>query len=100
MILRLFLAALLIIGTLGAVGNARGEEGITYKQESDLVGYCHMKLPAIREQTLAGDHPVVTEPSKGDIIDFYGPCGEDPQGYHQIETQRLGELHRSPVDCC
>ena len=34
---------------------------------------CHLKFPAIRENTLHFDRPQLKDPSEGDIIDFYGP---------------------------
>src|SRR5262245_17847881 len=30
----------------------------------------------------------------GDVIDFYGPCNENPVGKDQVQTQRLEDQHR------
>ncbi len=91
-----FLAGLLLIGTLGASGTAMAADGIIYKQANTPGSYCHLKFPApaIRGDTLAGDHPVLTDPSDGDIIDFYGPCDEDPLGKDQVHEQKLEQQHR------
>src|SRR5437667_5957106 len=56
--------------------------------------YCHLKFPAIREDTLGSDHPALEDPNSGDIIDFYGPCDENPVGKHQMEEQKLEELQQ------
>jgi len=93
-----FLAGLLLIGTLGASGTAMAADGIIYKQANTPGSYCHLKFPAIREETLAGDHPVLTDPSDGDIIDFYGPCDEDPVGKDQVHEQKLEQQHRWEQD--
>jgi hypothetical protein len=51
--------------------------------------FCHLKFPAIRDDTLFSDHPVLKDPSEGDIIDFYGPCNYDPLGRESILRQRF-----------
>ena len=50
--------------------------------------FCHLKFPAIKEETLYWDRPVLKDPSQGDIIDFYGPCSHDPLGKEEIRRQR------------
>jgi len=49
--------------------------------------YCHMKFPALREDTLAWSQPVFDE-AAGPIVDFYGSCNHDPLGIDEIRTQR------------
>ncbi len=49
---------------------------------------CHLKFPAIREETLHFARPQLKDPSEGDIIDFYGPCNYDPLGKAEIIRQR------------
>jgi hypothetical protein len=88
-----FLASLVFIGALGAVNAANGADGILYKQELTPGSYCHLKFPAMREQTLSWDHPVLKDASDGDIIDFYGPCDEDPVGKDQVWQQKLDRWH-------
>jgi hypothetical protein len=86
------LAAVLFLGALGAINTAMGADGIIYRQELTPGSYCHLKFPAIREDTLDTKHPVLEGPNSGDIIDFYGPCDENPDGQHQGEEQKLEEL--------
>lgn len=92
------LAALLFIGAWGAnsnaiaaESNAAGAKGVLLKEEYVPDSYCHQKLPAIRENSLAGDHPVL---SADEIIDFYGPCNQDPLGKDQLTAQRLENVDR------
>jgi hypothetical protein len=92
------LAALLFIGAwgasshaLGADSEAPGAEGVLVKEEYVVGSYCHQKLAAIRESSLAGDHPVL---SAEETIDFYGPCDQDPLGKDQLTAQRLENSDR------
>jgi hypothetical protein len=89
-----FLAALLLVGSLGVGGALAAAEGVISNEVIIPGVYCHLKFPAIREQTLAGDRPVLKDPSSGDIIDFYGPCDTDPLGKDQVRQQRLERQHR------
>src|SRR5215475_7226262 len=72
------LAAVLFTGTLGGFSNAIAEDGILSKDQLTGTSYCHEKFPAIRQSTLGDDQREFS--STGDVIDFYGPCGEKPQG--------------------
>ncbi len=56
--------------------------------------FCHLKFPAIKEETLYWDRPVLKDPSQGDIIDFYGPCNYDPLGKEEIQRQRDDYVRR------
>jgi hypothetical protein len=89
-----FLAALLFAGTLGALNNAIAEDGVLSEDQLTGTSYCHEKFPAIRQSTLADDQPMLKDSSTGDVIDFYGPCGENPVGKDQVRTQRLEDQHR------
>ena len=66
-------------------------QGIIYKAAAESGNYCHLKFPAIRPDTLYSDRPVLSDPSGGDIIDFYGPCDYDPLGKEEIQRQRAEE---------
>ena len=55
---------------------AKASSGSNLQEELTPGSYCHLKFPAIREETLSSDHPVLLDPSDGDIIDYYGPCDE------------------------
>ena len=92
------LAAVLVAGIPGALNSATNPDGIIYKQELTPGSYCHLKFPAIGYETMASDHPVLTDPKGGDIIDFYGPCDEDPRGKDQVHEQKLEEQHQWEAD--
>jgi hypothetical protein len=85
-----FLAALLFTGTLGAFNNAMAADSVLSKEGVTTGGYCHLQFPAIRQNTLGEDDPVLTQ---NDVIDFYGPCDEDPRGKDQVWEQKQEKLH-------
>ena len=89
-----FLAALLFTGTLGAFNNAMAEDGVLSKNQLTTASYCHEKFPAIRQSTLGNEDPTLKDSSTGDVIDFYGPCDENPLGKDQIQTQKLEDQLR------
>ncbi len=94
---RLLQLALILLGTFSLLpAPVRGAEGVIFKVSTADGRYCHLKFPAIREETLFWDHPVLKDPSEGDIIDFYGPCNHDPLGKEEIRAQRkyLQREHR------
>src|SRR5713226_3506452 len=80
-------SVLLLIGAVGVSGAAFGADGILFKQElAPGSNYCHMKFPAIRPTTLGLRHPVLQSPGT-DMIDYYGPCNENPLGQDQVQSQ-------------
>jgi hypothetical protein len=83
-----FLAALLLVGGLGVKRTFAAAEGVISNATLIPGSYCHLTFPAIRENTLTWDRPVLKSPSEGDIIDFYGPCDHDPLGKDEIESQK------------
>ncbi len=85
-----FLATLFLVG--GLVVNAGAD--VLSKTELAPGDYCHLRFPAITEESLATDHPMVKQADSGDIIDFYGPCDENPVGQHQIAVQKLEQQYR------
>ena len=89
-----FLAALLQFGSLGTGSSFAAAEGVISNTVLIPDRYCHLTFPAIREETLASDRPVLKDPSSGDIIDFYGSCDTDPLGEDQVHQQRLQRQHR------
>ena len=93
-----FLAALLFTGTLGALNNAKAEDGILSKDQFTGTSYCHEKFPAIRQSTLGDDQPALKDSSTGDVVDFYGPCDENPLGQDQIQEQKLEDQHRLEME--
>ena len=95
---RASLTALLFIGAWGASSHALGQDtkapdpqGILLKDAYAVGSYCHEKVPAISESSLAGDHPALSAEEK---IDSYGPCNQDPLGKDQMAKQRLESSDR------
>ena len=89
-----FLAALLLTGTLGAFNNAKAEDGILSKDQLSAGSYCHEKFPAIRQSTLDDGQATLKDSNTGDVIDFYGPCNENPTGKDQVQEQKLEAEHQ------
>ena len=63
-------------------------EGVISKVADSSGSACHLKFPAIREETLSWARPVLKDPRDGDIIDFYGPCDHDPLGKAEVFRQK------------
>ena len=82
-----FLAGLLLFASVGVSGTALSADGILLKDEMPG-GLCHLRFPAIRDETLSWDCPVLKDSSSGDIIDYYGSCDHDPLGKEEIESQK------------
>jgi hypothetical protein len=81
-------AALLLSGSL-----LWAAEGIITKVADSSGKSCYLKFPAIREDTLFSNRPVLKDASEGDLIDFYGPCNHDPLGNEEVLRQR-GDVRR------
>jgi hypothetical protein len=85
-------AGLFFAGAL-APGNAvQTSEKTILRNEAASAGYCHVRFPAIRPESLGSDHPVIQDRNSGDSIDYYGPCDENPLGQDQIQQQKLEAL--------
>ena len=82
MVMRLAPIVLLNSLLLGA------DESVISKVPDATGEICHLKFPAIKEETLYWDRPILKDPSQSDIIDFYGPCSHDPLGKEEIRRQR------------
>ena len=89
-----FWAALLLVGSLGASNTFAAAPGVISNATLTPDSYCHLQFPAIREETLSWDRPVLKDASSGDIIDFYGPCDENPLAKDQVQAQRLENEHQ------
>jgi hypothetical protein len=63
-------------------------DGVIFRSSDGTGTYCHLKFPAITEESLWTNRPVLKDPSEGDIIDFYGPCNHDPLGRAEVHNQR------------
>lgn len=82
-------AAFVLTGALWLdIAQIWGAEGVISKGLVSGSNYCHLKFPAIREDTLFSSRPVLKDPKDGDIVDFYGPCDYDPLGKSEIARQR------------
>ena len=79
---------------IGSNQPATGADGILSKDELTGGSYCHEKFPAMRQSTLADNQPALKNSSTGDVIDFYGPCDENPVGKDQVQAQRIENEHR------
>jgi hypothetical protein len=89
------LSTVLLLGAMGPnVASASDDVMIVSKDALVTGSYCHMKFPAIREETLATAHPMLKEAGSGDIIDFYGSCDHDPLGIDEVQSQKLHLQHR------
>jgi hypothetical protein len=88
------LSILLAVILLGASSVALAADGVLLNEDIAPGSYCHMKFPAIRPSTLAGNNPELKSSTTGDVIDFYGPCDESPVGKDQVESQRLEYEHQ------
>ena len=85
---KVLISALVLMGTLSMSGVPLwAAQGIIYKAVGQG-NYCHLKFPAIREDTLYSNRPVLKDPSDGDVIDFYGDCDHDPLGKDEVMRQR------------
>jgi hypothetical protein len=99
-------AGLLLIGTMGSMTTAMAQDnpakaadGVIEKEPLNTTSYCHLKFPAINPDTLGTNHPALESANSGDIIDFYGPCDENPLGKDQQTEQKLNqERHWRDVD--
>jgi hypothetical protein len=82
------LLTLLLIGSVSGLAPLWAAQGIIYRSAAPSDSYCHLKFPAIRENTLFSGRPVLKDASDGDIVDFYGPCDYDPLGQQEVMRQR------------
>ena len=56
------------------------DDGVISRVPDPSGSICHLRFPAVTEDTLFSDQPMLKNPSEGDIIDAYGPCNFDPLG--------------------
>jgi len=86
-IAKLFLCASVLTGGLAADGVAMESDGVVLRERLAGTNYCRLRFPAIREDTLGTAYPTLKSPDSGDLIDFYGPCDENPVGPRQVLSQ-------------
>ena len=92
------LSVLFLTGAMGLSVAPVSAEGLISKDVSTEASYCHMKFPAIDEETLGTSHPVLKDASSRDIIDFYGSCDHDPLGKDEVHNQLLQQQQRRDRD--
>jgi hypothetical protein len=87
--LRWIRKSLLLTGSMALFSSVLwAAEGVIYRSPGSTGAYCHLRFPAIREETLSSNRPMLKDPSEGDIIDFYGPCNYDPLGRAEVLRQK------------
>jgi len=93
------IASILVLAS-SLAGSAAAADGILLKDEAGKAGenYCHIKFPAMDENTLAENRPQLKPPETGDVIDFCGACDESPTGKDQVMAQRREEQYRFQSD--
>ena len=84
--MKLVVSVLFLGGAIDLSGTSARAEGVISKDVLTENSYCHMKFPAMREDTLDEAVPAL---NSSDVIDFYGSCNTDPQGKDEIQTQRI-----------
>jgi hypothetical protein len=91
---------LLLTGALVSLSSVLwAAEGIIHRGPDSTGNYCHLRFPAISEESLSSDRPALKDPSEGDIIDFYGPCDHDPLGRAEVLRQRAdARRQRNRID--
>ena len=90
------LSVVFLAGAMGSsIASAAGAQGVISKDVLTESSYCHMKFPAMREDTLDEAVPAL---NSSDVIDFYGSCNTDPQGKDEIQTQRIEAQHMFTSD--
>jgi hypothetical protein len=94
--MKLVVSVLFLGGAIVLGGTSARAEGVISKAVMTAGSYCHMKFPAIREDTLGESSPTLTDSE--DVIDFYGSCDRDPQGKDEIQAQKIEAQHRFAND--
>jgi len=88
------LSMLLVVGALGTSGATLAADGVVVEGQLTPGSYCHEKFPAMTERSLGDNQPQLKQSTTGDVIDYYGPCDENPTGKDQIATQKLEQQHQ------
>ncbi len=83
------LAILLPSALMLSAVEGSGAQGIISKVSTGDGSICHLRFPAILEETLNSNRPVLGDPNGTDIISFTGPCDHDPLGMAEVRRQKL-----------
>ncbi|HEY1371082.1 MAG TPA: hypothetical protein VGH50_01320 [Candidatus Binatia bacterium] len=96
---KLFVSAAILAGSLAAGAIASASDSVVVREVlSPESNYCHLQFPPISENTLGTDNPVLKDPDSGDLIDFYGPCDENPLGPDQVRIQKQESQRRHDIE--
>ena len=64
---KLFLSALGLFGTFGvSTAPVWAKDGVLLQVKAEAGNYCHLKFPAIREETLSWASPVLKDAASGE----------------------------------
>jgi len=91
---KFFFAVLVLSGNIVATytpASAKEIPGLVAKDGGVPESYCPMQIRASTPQSFLGEQPVLKHPNSGELIDYYGPCGETPVGQDQPHTQRMDQ---------
>lgn len=88
------LSILLAAGVLAASAAALAADGVVVEGQLTPGSYCHEKFPAMRPRSLSDNQPQLKNSTTGDVVDFYGPCDENPTGRDQVASQKLEAQHQ------
>jgi hypothetical protein len=83
-------ASMLFLFVPTAPGQDLGS-GAILKVPAEAGAYCHMKFPAMLEDSLSWTHPGFDDGTVS-TVDFYGSCDHDPFGIDEIKTERRVRL--------
>ena len=88
---KFFFAVLVLSGNVVATytpASAKEIPGLVSKDGGVFESICPMQIRASTPESLLGEQPVLNLPNSGELIDYYGPCGETPVGQDQPDSQR------------
>ena len=88
------LSILLVVGVLGTSIVALAADGVVVEGQLTPGSYCHERFPAMTARSLGDNQPQLKRSTTGDVVDYYGPCDENPTGQHQIVSQKLEQQHQ------
>lgn len=74
-------------------GAAWSAESVVSKIPDAIGKFCQLRFPAIREDTLYSDRPMLKDAGGGDIVDIYAPCDYDPLGKEEVARQQAHRRH-------
>lgn len=92
---KFFFAVLVLSGNVVVTytpASAKEIPGLVSKDGVVPENYCPLQIRASTPESLLGEPPILKRPNSGELIDYYGPCGETPVGQDQPDTQLLDQF--------